>query len=172
MRAYIILVSVVLFATPLAALADRTWDLEGRGTIQVGGLGSERFNATGTLTLFGDVGDPVENRSYSLTIQIEGELPEVSTGVWLQERNRIQIFQESPAPSEAIADLEDLLSGLLETSVTLTSFEERLRINLNSRSQELRINSRGSLTARPGLRGNQPLKLRENLRLTGRPVSP
>ena len=90
------------------AYADRTFNLE--GTVRIMALG-ERLteDVSGTLTLFDDG---------TYTLNEEGE---ISSGIWLEERNKIQLFQEAPTVSEFVAELEEELSDAVGMAISLTS---------------------------------------------------
>jgi hypothetical protein len=148
----IALVSVVLLIAS-AAYADRTFDLE--GTVTFSALG-ERLteDVSGTLTLFDD-------GTYTLT-----EEGDVSSGIWLGERNKIQLFQEAPTISEFIAELEEEVSGAAGMAISVTSLVEKDRIRLK-RTGDITVRGNSTITFRPGPREGRPLKVRMRAKLVG-----
>jgi hypothetical protein len=97
------LVGVALLIASTAH-ADRIFDLEGTATFRDPG-GRETFDVSGILTLLDDG---------TYTLDLDGE---VSSGIWLEERRRIQLFQEAPTISEFIAELNAAVGDFAVTSI-------------------------------------------------------
>ena len=130
-----------------AAYADRTFDLEGTVNIKAAG---ESFtdNVSGTLILFDDG---------TYTLDSDGD---VSSGIWLEEGKKLQLFQEEPTISELIADLED------EVGVSLTSFVGKEKITLQ-KTGDITVKAKTSMTFRPGPKEGKPLKVKLSEKLDG-----
>jgi hypothetical protein len=148
------LVICFAFLTAGAANADRIFDLEIEVKFSSSGM-RESFIGTGVLTLYDD-------RTYIL--EQEGE---EFGGVWLQEKNKLQLFEEGgPTASEIFAWMEEDVSGWVGFPVTLTSlkYKETARFN---RAGDLKIRSREVDTFRPGLRGTSPLRVTWSYKMMG-----
>ncbi len=151
---------LVTLIGPLSALAqDRTWNLTGTERLTIAGFGSETLVATATLTL-------LATGFYTLTVTIEGQSDD-SSGVWIEERNRIQLFQEDPLPSVVIAELEAALSAGLGQSVRLTELKQLLKMKVNTKTGELRVTGKDLAKFRPGPKGTAPLRVSVRLKLAG-----
>ena len=136
------------------AHADRIFDLE--GTVKVKALGqSETEDTSGTLTLFDD-------GTYT-----SDEGGDVSSGIWLQEGRRIQLFEEHPHVSEVIAEFERELSDAAGRAVRVTSLGGKERIKL-TKTGDIRWKGKVTITVRPGPKAGKPLKLTASLKLAGR----
>jgi hypothetical protein len=136
-----------------AAYADRIFDLEGTATFKAIG---ERFteNVSGTLTLFDD-------RTY--TLDAGGG---VSSGIWLEEGKKIQLFQEVPTVSEFIAELEAEVSDAAGMAISVTSLVGKERIR-STRTGDITVRANSTYTFRPGPREGRPLKVRLSEKLVG-----
>jgi len=142
------------FLTAGAANADRVFDLEIEVKFSSSGV-RESFIGTGVLTLYDD-------RTYLL--EQDGE---EFGGAWLQEKNKLQMFEEGgPTASEIFAWMEQDASNWVGFPVTLTSlkFKETARFN---RAGDLKIRSKEVDTFRPGLRGNSPLRVTWSYKMIG-----
>jgi hypothetical protein len=148
----IALVGVALL-TASAAYADRTFNLE--GTVTLRALG-ERFteDVSGTLTLFDDG---------TYTLDAEGD---ASSGIWLEEKRKIQLFQEAPAISEFVAELEEEVSDAAGMAISVTSLVERDRIR-STRTGDITVRGNSTITFRPGPKEGRPLKVRMSEKLVG-----
>ncbi len=142
----IVLVGVTLLIAG-AAYADRTFNLE--GTINIKAVG-ESFtdNVSGTLILFDDG---------TYTLDADGD---VSSGIWLEEGKKLQLFQEEPTISEFITELEDAVG------VTLTSLVGKEKITLQ-KTGDITVKSKSSMTFRPGPKEGKPLKVKLSEKLDG-----
>ena len=143
-------------------MTERTGSAEDHdltGTVKVSGAGARvELDVAGQLELRTD-------RTFTLTL--DGD---VSSGIWLQERNRITLLADPPpTATELVQFLEQEISAAVGFAVELTAVREQGRITLNNKG-EIRMTSRVQFTFRPGLRGNSPLRLREQIRLRGVPV--
>lgn len=148
------LVICFAFLTAGAANADRVFDLEIEVKFSSSGV-RESFTGTGVLTLY-------DNRTYLM--EQEGE---EFGGVWLQEKNKLQLFEEGgPTASEIFAWMEQDASAWVGFPVTLTSlkFKETARFN---RAGDLKIRSREVDTFRPGRRGTSPLRVTWSYKMMG-----
>jgi len=129
-----------------SASADRIYDLEIETRVTAVGM---RFDdtATGVLTLFDD-------RSYLLDWDgVE------SVGFWLQEKNNLQLFEDSPGTfADYVASLEEDASSAAGFSVMLTSLTTK-ETGRFDRNGNLAIRSKQTLLFRPGLQGNSPIKV-------------
>ncbi len=130
-----------------AAYADRTFDLE--GTINIKAVGeSVTDNVSGTLILF-------DGGTY--TLDADGD---VSSGIWLEEGKKLQLFQEEPTISEFIAELEDAVG------VSLTSIVGKEKITLQ-KTGDITVKAKTSMTFRPGPKEGKPLKVKLSEKLVG-----
>ena len=130
-----------------AAYADRTFDLE--GTINIKAVGeSVTDNVSGTLILFDDG---------TYTLDADGD---VSSGIWLEEGKKLQLFQEEPTISEFIAELED------EVGVSLTSLVGKEKITIK-KTGDITVKAKTSMTFRPGPKEGKPLKVKLSEKLVG-----
>jgi hypothetical protein len=148
------LVICFAFLTAGAANADRVFDLEIEVKFNSSGV-RESFTGTGVLTLYDD-------RTYLM--EQEGE---EFGGAWLQEKNKLQMFEESGlTASETFAWMEQDASDWVGFPVMLTAlkFRETARFN---RAGDLKIRSREVDTFRPGLRGNSPLRVTWSYKIMG-----
>lgn len=130
-----------------AAYADRTFDLEGTVTIKAVGE-SDTSNVSGTLIL-------VDDGTY--TLDAGGD---VSSGIWLEEGKKLQLFQEEPTISEFITELEDAVG------VSLTSFVGKEKITLQ-KTGDIKVKAKTSMTFRPGPKEGKPLKVKMSEKLVG-----
>ena len=130
-----------------AAYADRTFDLE--GTINIKAVG-ESFtdNVSGTLILFDDG---------TYTLDADGD---VSSGIWLEEGKKLQLFQEEPTISEYIAELEDAVGA------SVTSLGGKGKITVQ-KTGDITLKSKSSITFRPGPTEGKPLKVKLSEKLDG-----
>jgi hypothetical protein len=148
------LVICFAFLTAGAANAERVFDLENEVKFNSSGV-RESFIETGVLTLYDD-------RTYIL--EQDGE---EFGGVWLQEKNKLQMFEEGGlSAGEVFAWMEQDASGWVGFPVTLTAvkFKETARFN---RAGDLMIRSKEVDTFRPGLRGNSPLRVTWSYKIIG-----
>jgi hypothetical protein len=148
------LVICFAFLTAGAANAERVFDLEIEVKFNSSGV-RESFIETGVLTLYDD-------RTYIL--EQDGE---EFGGVWLQEKNKLQMFEEGGlSAGEVFAWMEQDASGWVGFPVTLTAvkFKETARFN---RAGDLMIRSKEVDTFRPGLRGNSPLRVTWSYKIIG-----
>lgn len=130
-----------------AAYADRTFDLE--GTINIKAVGeSVTDNVSGTLILFDDG---------TYTLDADGD---VSSGIWLEEGKKLQLFQEEPTISEFIAELEDAVG------VSLTSIVGKEKITIQ-KTGDITVKAKTSMTFRPGPKEGKPLKVKLSEKLDG-----
>jgi hypothetical protein len=136
-----------------AAYADRTFNLE--GTVTFRALG-ERLteDVSGTLTLFDDG---------TYTLDAEGD---VSSGIWLEEKKKIQLFQEEPTISEFIAELEEEVSGAAGMTISVTSLVGKERIT-RTKTGDIKVRANSTITFRPGPREGRPLKVKMSEKLVG-----
>jgi hypothetical protein len=84
---------------------------------------------------------------------------EVLGGIWIQEKNNLQLFEESESTvAEDVAWLEQDASDFVGFPVKLTSikFQEVAKFD---RAGNLKLRSKQTSTYRPGLRANSPFKL-------------
>jgi hypothetical protein len=148
----IALVGVALLIAS-AAYADRTFNLEGTVTLRAVG---ERLkeDVSGTLILFDDG---------TYTLDEEGA---VSSGIWLEEKKKIQLFQEAPSISELITELEEEVSDAAGMAISVTSLDEKDRIR-STRTGDITVRARSTITFRPGPREGRPLKVRISEKLVG-----
>ena len=136
-----------------AAYADRTYNLE--GTVKFSALGQRiTEDVSGTLTLFDD-------GTYTLE-----EMGDVSSGIWLEEKNKIQLFQETPTVSEVIAELEQEVSDAAGMAISVTSLVGKDRIK-STRTGDITVRANSTITFRPGPREGRPLKVRLREKLVG-----
>jgi hypothetical protein len=135
------------------AYADRIFDLEGTVTLRAVG---ERItdNVSGTLTLFDD-------RTY--TLNQEGS---VSSGIWLEEGKKIQLFQDEPTVSEFIAELEQEVSDAAGMAISVTSLIGKEKIT-RTRTGDITVRVKSTYTFRPGPREGRPLKIKMSEKLVG-----
>ncbi len=136
-----------------AAYADRTFDLEGTLKIKAAGE-SATDNVSGTLILFDDG---------TYTLDADGD---VSSGIWLEEKNKIQLFQEAPTISEFIAALEEEVSDAAGMAISVTSLVGKDRIR-SKRTGDITVRANSTITFRPGPREGRPLKVRLRQKLVG-----
>jgi len=130
-----------------AAYADRTFGLE--GTIKIKAVGeSDTSNVSGTLILFDDG---------TYTLDADGD---VSSGIWLEEGKKLQLFQEEPTVSEFIAELEDAVG------VSLTSLVGKEKITIQ-KTGDITVKAKTSMTFRPGPKEGKPLKVKLSEKLDG-----
>ena len=142
----IVLVGLTLLIAG-AAYADRTFDLE--GTIKIKAVGeSDTSNVSGTLILFDDG---------TYTLDAGGD---VSSGIWLEEGKKLQLFQEEPSISELIAELEDAVGA------SLTSLVGKEKITIK-KTGDITVKAKTSMTFRPGLKEGKPLKVKLSEKLDG-----
>jgi hypothetical protein len=149
-----VLVICFAFLTAGAANAERVFDLEIEVKFNTSGV-RETFHGTGVLTLYDD-------RTYILE-----EDGEEFGGVWLQEKNKLQLFEEGGlTASEAFAWMEQGASDWVGFPVMLTSlkFKQTARFN---RAGDLMIRSKEVDTFRPGLRGTSPLRVTWSYKIIG-----
>jgi hypothetical protein len=137
------------------ANAERVFDLEIEVKFSSSG---ERFteDIPGVLTLY-------DNRTYLLE-----QLGEEFGGVWLQERNKLQLFEEGDfTVGELFTWMEQDASDFVSYPVMLTStiFKETARLNRDG--DRLKIRSKQTNLFRPGLRGNRPLKMIWSFKIVG-----
>jgi hypothetical protein len=146
------LVGVALLITS-AAYADRTFNLEGTVTLRAVG---ERLteDVSGSLTLFDDG---------TYTLDEEGD---VSSGIWLEEGKKLQLFQEEPTISEFIAELEEEVSDAAGMEISVTSLVGKDRIR-STRTGDITVRANSSITFRPGPREGRPLKVKISEKLVG-----
>ena len=136
-----------------AAYADRTYNLE--GTVKFSALGQRLTeDVSGTLTLFDD-------GTYALE-----EMGDVSSGIWLEEKNKIQLFQETPTVSEFIAELEQEVSDAAGMAISVTSLVGKDRIR-STRTGDITVRANSTITFRPGPREGRPLKVKISEKLVG-----
>ena len=136
-----------------AAYADRIFDLEGIVTIK--GFGqSFKENVSRTLTLFDD-------GTYTLD-----EGGDVSSGIWLEEGPKIQLFQEEPSISELIEELEEELSDAVGMAISVTSLVEKAAIKRTA-SGDITVKAKFAITLRPGPMAGKALKLKGSEKLVG-----
>jgi hypothetical protein len=140
------LVICFAFLTAGAANAERVFDLKIEVKFNSSGV-RETFHGTGVLTLYDD-------RTY-----IWEEDGEEFGGVWLQEKNKLQLFEEGDlTASELFAWMEQDVSDWVGFRVMLTSMKFKVTGRFN-RAGDLKIRSREVDTFRPGLRTIGPLKV-------------
>jgi hypothetical protein len=147
-----ILVGVALLIAS-AAHADRTFDLDGTLTFRALGQ-SLTENVSGILTLFDDG---------TYTLDAGGEL---SSGIWLQEGKKIQLFREEPTISEVVAELEAEASAAAGMAISLTSVVGRERIQ-STRTGDITVSRATTYILRPGPRPGQPLRIKILEKLVG-----
>lgn len=135
------------------AYADRTFNLEGTVTLRAVGQ-SITENVSGTLTLFDD-------GTYILD-----EESDVSSGIWLEEGKKIQLFQEEPTISEFIAELEAEVSNAAGIAISVTSLVGKDRIT-RKRTGDITVRANSTFTFRPGPREGRPLKVKVSEKLDG-----
>lgn len=152
MRTLRIALTCVALLIANAAYADRIFDLE--GTIKAKALGqSFTDDFSGTLTLFDDG---------TYTFDDDGD---VSSGIWLEEGRSIQLFTEDPSVRESIAELEqDLRDEGFNLKVTSVVEKEKIKL---TKTGDIRLKAKTTLTLRPGPKGSKPLKLTESFKLVG-----
>jgi hypothetical protein len=137
------------------ANADRVFDLEIGIKFNSSGV---RFteDAIGVLTLY-------DNRTYLLE-----QSGEEYSGVWLQERNKLQLFEEGDfTVAELFTWMEQDASDFAEFPVMLTSTKFKETARLNRDGDLLKIRSKQTNLFRPGLRGNSPLKMIWSYKIVG-----
>jgi hypothetical protein len=84
---------------------------------------------------------------------------EESVGIWIQEKNNLQMFEDRNSTSaEYIDGLEQDASTLAGFPVTLTSLKTKETARFD-RSGNLKMRSKQITLFRPGLRGTSPLKI-------------
>jgi hypothetical protein len=140
------------FLAASAANAGRVFDLETKFKFKSSG---ERFDDTmvGVLTLYDD-------RTYLLE-----QGGEVFEGMWIQEKNALQLFEDSDVtPTEYIAWLEQDASGFVGYPVTLTSLKLKQKAKFN-KAGDLKVRSKEKTTYRPGPKGR--LKIIWSYRIYG-----
>jgi len=128
------------------ANAERVFDLDIQVKWNAGGV-------RGTDTLL-EVLTLNDDHTYVMTW-----LGEVSEGIWIQEKNNLQLFEESELTvAEEIAWLEQDASDFVGFPVKLTSvkYQEVAKFN---RAGNLKLRGRHTSTYRPGLKANSPFKL-------------
>jgi hypothetical protein len=141
-----LLVFAVAILSAGAARAERVFDLEIEVRVNAAGARGED-NLVGLLTLYDD---------HIYTLVWGGE---EFGGVWIQEKNSLQLFEESDLPTaEFFALLEDQAGDFAGFPVELTSLKYKESAKFD-RSGNLRIRSQQLTTYRPGLRGTSPLKI-------------
>ena len=146
MRLLKTLVICFAFLAAGAANAERVFDLEIKIKFNSSGV---RFDdtVTGLLTLYDD-------RTY-----VWEQFGEEFGGVWIQEKNKIQLFEESDfATAELIAWLEQDASNFVGFPVMLTSLKSKETARLD-RAGNLKLRYKEVTTFRPGLKGTRPLKI-------------
>ena len=147
------LISIVLLIAS-AAHAERVFDLEGSVTFKGGGQ-SAKVDVSGSLTLFDDG---------TYTLDEEGD---VSSGIWLEEGTKLQLFQEQPLISEYIAEIEEELSDALGIEISVTSLVEKKTIK-RSKTGDLSIKAKETVTVRPTFQVKKALKVTLSVKLVGR----
>ena len=130
-----------------AAYADRTFNLEGTLNIKAAGE-SATDNVSGTLILFDDG---------TYTLDAGGD---VSSGIWLEEGKKLQLFQEEPTISEFIAEIEDAVGS----SLTSLAGKEKIKIK---KTGDITVKAKTSMTFRPGPKAGKPLKVKLSEKLDG-----
>ena len=103
---------------------------------------------SGTLILFDDG---------TYTLDADGD---VSSGIWLEEGKKLQLFQEEPTISEFITELEDAVG------VSLTSLVGKEKITLQ-KTGDITMKAKTSMTFRPGPKEGKPLKVKLSEKLDG-----
>jgi len=94
-------------------------------------------------------------------------LGDVSEGIWIQEKNNLQLFEESELTvAEEIASLEQDASDFVGSPVQLTSVKYQ-EVAKFDRAGNLKLRGRHTSTYRPGLRANSPFKLTWSATYTG-----
>ncbi len=136
-----------------AAYADRTFNLEGTVTLRALGQ-SITENVSGTLILFDDG---------TYTLDAGGD---VSSGIWLEEGKKIQLFQEEPTISEFIAELEEEVSNAVGTAISVTSLVGKEKIR-SKKTGDITVRANTTITFRPGPREGRPLKVKLSEKLDG-----
>jgi hypothetical protein len=148
----IVLVGVTLLIAG-AAYADRTFDLE--GTVTIKALGdSETSNVSGTLIL-------VDDGTY--TLDAGGD---VSSGIWLEEGKKLQLFQEDPSISEFIAEFEEEVSNGAGMEISVTSIVGKEKITLQ-KTGDITLKAKSRMTLRPGPKEGKPVKVKLSEKLVG-----
>jgi hypothetical protein len=147
-----VLVGVALLIAS-AAYADRTFNLDGTVTLKALGQ-SITDNVNGTLTLFDD-GTYIMNA--------DGD---ISSGIWRQEKKKLQLFQEEPTITEFITELEDELSDAVGVDIAVTSLTGKGKSTFN-KNGNLTVKSNSSITFRPGPKEGKPLKVKMSEKLEG-----
>jgi hypothetical protein len=136
------------------AYADRIFDLEGTATLRA--LGERlTYDVSGTLTLFDDG---------TYTLNEDGA---VSSGIWLEERTTIQLFQEAPTISQFIAELEQELSNAAGMAISVTSIVGKDRIRSRTRTGDITVRARSTYIFRPGPTERRGLRVTMSERLVG-----
>jgi hypothetical protein len=137
-----------------AANAERVFDLEIETRFNSSGVRGSQ-TVSGVLTLNDD-------RTYVLDWN-----GEIYGGVWLQERNNLQLLDESESTiAEGIALVEQDASDFAGFPVELTSIKYREVAKFN-RNGDLKLRSKELDTFRPGLKGNGPLRMLWSTKIIG-----
>jgi hypothetical protein len=143
------------FLTAGMANAERVFDLEIEVKFNSSGV-RETADITGVLTLFDD-------RTYLLE-----QSGEEFGGVWLQERNKLQLFEEGDfTVGELFTWIEQDASDFVGFPVMLTSMKFKETARLNRAGDLLKVRSKQTNLFRPGLRGTSPLKIIWSYKIVG-----
>jgi hypothetical protein len=125
--------------------------------LKVTGLPTVEVSDTRVLTLHDD-------GSYTQSIQVgQGGIFETA-GRWLFESGKLQLFQDSPLPSEMILLQELAISNMVGYAVIQTSWNDTISITV--RDGVMRYNWKGKRTFRPGPNGT-PLRVSVQTKLAG-----
>ncbi len=136
------------------ANAERVFDLDIQVKWNAGGV-------RGTDTLL-EVLTLNDDHTYVMTW-----LGEVSEGIWIQEKNNLQLFEESDLTvAEEIAWLEQDASDFVGFPVEVTSVKYQ-EVAKFDRAGNLKLRGKHTSTYRPGLRANSPFKLIWSATYTG-----